>query len=263
MDFFAEPRNIVQVAGVGLAAMADYYPVLARAISGLPSDDPQARRALYARARTIVTEQLRSGGHAATVEVLREQAALEAAIGRIEAEALTARLSLNGKTAAPPAGRRVAIAPVERRVENTARSLSKILHAVQSEDTQSAGAPQQKAVNGATALSPAAESGAVVTSDDRNKKAASALGTAPSSLGTMLFDLTYVVAAFAFTAVIYIRCSVWVYQGIISTPIMLGVMAFTLALFVAPPAIIFRRTSRLPTIDMVLRFIHATSRRML
>lgn len=243
--------------------MADYYPVLARAISDLPSNDPQARRALYARARTIVTEQLRNGGRGATVDVLREQAALEAAIGRIEAEARSAMLPLNEKTAAPPAGRRVAIAPAERRVENTARSLSKILHAVQSEDTESAGEPQQKAVNGATALSPALESGAIVTSDDRNRrKAPSALGKAPSSLGTMLFDLTYVVAALAFTAVTYIRCSVWVYQGIISYPIMLGVMALTLALFIAPPAIIFRKTSSLPTIDMVFRFIHATSRRV-
>lgn len=244
--------------------MADYYPVLARAISGLPSNDRQARRALYARARTIVTEQLRDGGRSAAVEVLREQAALEAAIGRIEAETRPARLPLNGKTSAPLVGKRVAIAPAGRRIENTARSLSKILHAVQSEETESAGEPQRKAVNGTTALSPTLESAAIATIDDRTKtKAPSALGKAPSSLGTMLFDLTYVVAAFAFTAVTYIRCSVWVYQGIISTPIMLGVMAFTLALFIAPPAVIFRRTSRLPTIDMVLRFIHSTSRRVL
>lgn len=242
--------------------MADYYPVLARAISALPSNDPQARRDLFARARTIVNDQLRNGGQSAAVKVLQEQAALEAAIARIEAEAHAVRLRTNGKAAPVPVGKPAAIAMSERRVENTARSLSKILQAVQSEETPSA--PQRKAVDGATALSAAVKSAATATIDDRNNaKAPSALGQAPSSLGTMLFELAYVVAALAFTAVTYIRCIVWVYQGIISYPMLLGVMAFTCALFIAPPVIIFRKTSGLPTIDTVWRLIHATSRRVL
>ncbi|HEX3937981.1 MAG TPA: hypothetical protein VHX43_10800 [Xanthobacteraceae bacterium] len=243
--------------------MADYYPVLTRAISALPSNDPQARRDLFARARTIVNEQLRNGGRSAAVEVLREQAALEAAIGRIEAEARSARLHANGKAAAAPAGKRVAIATPERPVENTARSLSKILQAVQSDKGEPDGESHRKTVNGSMALSSAVKSAATLTMEHQHAKAPSALGKAPSSLGTMLFELTYVVAALAFTAVTYIRCIVWVYQGVISYPILLGVMALTLALFIAPPVIIFRRTSSLPTIDTVWRFIHSTSRRVL
>lgn len=244
--------------------MADYYPVLTRAISALPINDPQARRELYGRARTIVNEQLRNGGQSAAVEVLREQAALEAAIGRIEAEAQSARLHIAAKAAAAPAGKRGAIATPERRGENTTRSLSKILQAVQSEEMERASAPQRKAVNGTTALSAVIKTAAAATIDERKTaKASSALGKAPSSLGTMLFELTYVVAALAFTAVTYIRCIVWVYQGVISYPVLLGVMAFTCALFIAPPVIIFQKTSSLPTIDTVWRFIHATSRRVL
>ena len=229
--------------------MADFYPVLARAVSGLSAHDSQGRRDLYARARAILGEQLRQSGRGGAVDVLREQAALEAAIGRIEAETRAPRRAANGKPVAP-AGKETAIAIPERRADSTARSLSKILQAVQSDDADDRPA--------------AIKSPGVTPADAWNAtKAPSSLGRAPSSLGTMLFDLTYVVAALAFTAVTYIRCIVWVYQGIIGYPALLGVMAFTLALFIAPPVIIFRRTSRLPSIDSVWRLIHATSRRVL
>ncbi len=239
--------------------MADYYPVLTRAISGLPSNDPQARRDLYARARIIVNEQLRDGGRNAAVEVLREQAALEAAIGRIEAEARSARLPISAKAAAAPDGTRAAIATPDRRVENTARSLSKILQAVQSDKDDPGGQSHREAANGA--MVPSAAKSAVPT--HQHAKPPSALGKAPSSLGTMLFELTYVVAAVAFIAVTYIHCIVWVYQGVIGYPVLLAVMAFTCALFIAPPVIIFQKTSSLPTIDTLWRLIHTTSRRVL
>jgi len=246
--------------------MADYYPVLARAVSGLPCNDAQARRALYARARAIVGEQLRRGGRDTAVDVLREQAALEAAIGRIEAEARSSHTPNNGKAAVARASARRAIAPAEQRVENTVRSLSKILQAVQSHEAspQSALPSRQKPNNALRSPLPAIEQKNTAPTDRRSSTTTtSGLGQAPNSVGTMLFGLTYVVAALAFASVTYIRCTVWLYQGAIGYPILLGVMAFTLGLFIVPPMMIFRKTSNPPTIDSVWRFIYARSRGLL
>ena len=69
--------------------MADFYPVLARAVSQLPVDAPQARRDLYDHARGILIAQLRNRDpHVSVPEMMREQAALESAIRRLEAETL-------------------------------------------------------------------------------------------------------------------------------------------------------------------------------
>lgn len=246
--------------------MADYYPVLARAVCGLPSNDAQARRELYARARAIVGEQLRCGGRDTAVEVLREQAALEAAIGRIEAEARSSHMPNNGKAAVARASARRAIAPAEQRAENTARSLSKILQAVQSHEASAQSAPPswQNAKNALRSPLPAIEQKNPAPTDHQGSRTAtSGLGQAPNSVGTMLFGLTYVVAALAFVGVTYIRCTVWLYQGVIGYPMLLGVMAFTIGLFTVPPVAIFRKTSNLPTIDSVWRFIYARSRGLL
>ena len=40
--------------------MADYYPLIARAIEGLSNRSPDARRSVYERARAALTDQLRS-----------------------------------------------------------------------------------------------------------------------------------------------------------------------------------------------------------
>jgi len=248
-----------------MAAMADYYPVLARAVSGLPSNDAQARRELYAHARTIVGAQLRGGSRGTAMEILREQTALEAAIGRVEAEARS-QTRPNGRAAVRRAPRPSAIAPAEQRAENTARSLSKILQAVAPHDASGDGAlparRKPKSVIGsplpAIALKTASPAG-----ERSGRKATSGLGQAPNSVGTMLFGLTYVVAALAFAGVTYIRCSVWLYQGVIGYPTLLGVMAFALGLFIVPPMAIARKTSSLPTIDSVWRFIYGRSRGLL
>lgn len=238
--------------------MADYYPVLARAVSALSGNDIQARRDLYAHARAVVGDQLRRGGRGSAADILREQASLEAAIGRIEAEA-GSRAGTNREAAVPRPSRRPAAARAEPRAANAARSLSKILQAVELHEA-SAGSPltpQLQPKNVIRSLLPAIEqkkTGATV---------AQGLGQAPNSVGTMLFGLTYVVAALAFAGVTYIRCSVWVYQGIIGYPTMLGVMAFTLGLFIVPPWVIFRKTSTLPTIDSMWRFIYGRSRGLL
>ena len=68
--------------------MADYYSVLARAVLNLDTtDDPAARKELYERARRFVVAELRKQNPEISRQAIRrEQAALEAAVRRIEAE---------------------------------------------------------------------------------------------------------------------------------------------------------------------------------
>ncbi|MES2750339.1 MAG: hypothetical protein V4661_03100, partial [Pseudomonadota bacterium] len=69
--------------------MADYYPLIARAIAGLdPSAPGESRRALYERARTALIAQLRGVQPALSeAEITRERLALEDAVRRVEADA--------------------------------------------------------------------------------------------------------------------------------------------------------------------------------
>jgi hypothetical protein len=69
--------------------MADYYPLIARAISGLDPRAPgEARRALYERARTALIAQLRGVQPPLTEsEITRERLALEEAVRKVESEA--------------------------------------------------------------------------------------------------------------------------------------------------------------------------------
>jgi rubrerythrin len=71
----------------GASAMADYYPLIARAVAGLPQNTDAARRALYDRARNALVAQLR--GQTPTLrdsEIARERRALDDAIGKVETE---------------------------------------------------------------------------------------------------------------------------------------------------------------------------------
>lgn len=69
--------------------MADYYPLIARAIAGLdPSAPGESRRALYERARSALIAQLRSVEPPLTEsEITRERLALEEAVRKVESEA--------------------------------------------------------------------------------------------------------------------------------------------------------------------------------
>src|ERR1700748_163155 len=69
--------------------MADYYPLIARAIAGLdPSAPGESRRALYERARTALIAQLRSvDPPLSESEITRERLSLEEAVRKVESEA--------------------------------------------------------------------------------------------------------------------------------------------------------------------------------
>jgi hypothetical protein len=68
--------------------MADYYPLIVRAVSGLDKNTGENRRALYERARTALVNQLRSVEPALNEsDITRERLALEESIRKVEAEA--------------------------------------------------------------------------------------------------------------------------------------------------------------------------------
>jgi hypothetical protein len=88
--------------------MADYHPLIARAVAGLDDNTAEARRSLYERARAALVKQLRSTTPPLSEsDITRERLALEEAIRKIEAEqARRGRLERppRASTPAEPAG---------------------------------------------------------------------------------------------------------------------------------------------------------------
>ena len=94
--------------------MADYYPLLARAISALPENNGEARRTVYERARSALLAQLRGADPPLPdEEVTRERLALEEAVRRVETEYAAMAASSNGglRVSAVPSPERL---PLER-----------------------------------------------------------------------------------------------------------------------------------------------------
>jgi hypothetical protein len=82
--------------------MADYYPLIAKAVTGLEKSSGEARRAVYERARTALVGQLRGMiPPLSESEITRERLALEEAIRKVEAEAAR-RMRAEPKAEAKP-----------------------------------------------------------------------------------------------------------------------------------------------------------------
>ncbi|MGA7451929.1 MAG: hypothetical protein WBW73_11865, partial [Rhodoplanes sp.] len=80
--------------------MANYYPLIAKAISGLEKNTGEARRTLYERARSALVAQLRSvNPPLSESDITRERLALEEAIRKVEADAVR-----RARAGAMPAG---------------------------------------------------------------------------------------------------------------------------------------------------------------
>src|SRR5947208_2637644 len=68
--------------------MADYYPLISRAVAGLEKNNGEARRTLYERARGALLAQLRGVTPSLNEsDITRERLALEESIRKVEAEA--------------------------------------------------------------------------------------------------------------------------------------------------------------------------------
>jgi len=82
--------------------MADYHPLISRAVEGLGASSGEARRALYERARAALVAQLRAIEPALSeADITRERLALEDAIRKVEAESAR-KARAEPRPAAPP-----------------------------------------------------------------------------------------------------------------------------------------------------------------
>jgi len=85
--------------------MAEYYPLLAKAVASLPNSTLEARHAIYERARKALLGQLRAvQPPVPDADVERENQALDQAIARLEAEFAAPR-SLDVSSAPAPAAK--------------------------------------------------------------------------------------------------------------------------------------------------------------
>lgn len=103
--------------------MADYYPLIARAVAGLENSTGEARRAMYERARTALIAQLRGvDPPLSESEITRERLALEEAVRKVEAEAAqrarTERPKLEPKPDSKPDSKPEAEPRIEPRAES-------------------------------------------------------------------------------------------------------------------------------------------------
>src|ERR1700727_1721200 len=95
--------------------MADYYPLIARAIAGLdPSAPGESRRALYERARAALIAQLRSvEPPLSESEITRERLSLEEAVRKVESEAAQPAREASRGRASRRVGRWILRAPLQ------------------------------------------------------------------------------------------------------------------------------------------------------
>ena len=82
--------------------MPDYYPLIARAVSRLEKNTPEAHQDLFEQTRAILSDQLRNRQPPASdSEIMRERAALDEAIRKIESEIATESTPHAGSIGAP------------------------------------------------------------------------------------------------------------------------------------------------------------------
>ncbi len=161
----------------------DYYPILARAVSRLAINDAKGRREVYERAQTIVIGELRrQDPRKSAPEIMRELAALETAIRRVEAE------SLSNQTQAPEG-------PTAPHLTATSAAIA--------DDGNDIGVRRERLAGNEAKVRPApAQPKEIDTSKNRAEDATNDMGRMPELLGAMLVRTTFIVGMPAFIALI-------------------------------------------------------------
>lgn len=97
--------------------MADYYPLIARAVAGLKTNAGEARRSLYERARTALITQLRGvDPPLSESDITRERLALEEAIRKVESE-VARRVNIQSPRVEPTSRARPAVSRASAEAE--------------------------------------------------------------------------------------------------------------------------------------------------
>jgi hypothetical protein len=242
--------------------MADYYPVLARAVSRLSENNARTRNELYERARGIVLEELRKRD---PEKLAPEQAALEAAVLRLEAEAAAQQAPVRAAPAPPQAPARAAPAPSpappNRPPVNTAApAKTASRHVFGIFRTRRPGKPREKLPE-KPAPAPA-RSAQRAASDKRMPDPGEALGGALNSLTVMLYGTAFLVAVMAVTGVVYVRGLIWVAEGVVTYPVLLVVTATVFSLLIILPRAMFHSASTWTTFNFLSRLLYSASRRV-
>ncbi len=105
--------------------MADYYPLIARAVTGLEKNTGDARRMLYERAREALVTQLRGATPPLSeAEITKERLALEEAIRKVEADtARRLRMEAQAQSDAAAAARASELARAKEASQQASPSL--------------------------------------------------------------------------------------------------------------------------------------------
>jgi hypothetical protein len=99
--------------------MADYYPLIARAVAGLEKNNGENRRALYERARAALIAQLRGVTPALDEsDITRERLALEESIRKVEAEAARKFIDTPPRQPIAPKNRPIEARPAAADIED-------------------------------------------------------------------------------------------------------------------------------------------------
>lgn len=230
--------------------MADYYPVLVRAVSRLPDNNAQARHEIYQRARAIVLEELRKQD---PKKIPPERTQLEAAILRLESEC-AARERPAGKTPARPraAAGRDAPAPVAAPRRSSRSYFARLFSPPRPKEPPPRQKPQPQAP-----VPPRKAAQALPTAETTDE-----LGGMLNSLGTMLFGTAFLAAVLAITGVVYVRGLIWVDAGVIAYPVLLVLTAIVFILLIIVARAMFHSASALAALGFLSRLIYSTSRRV-
>jgi hypothetical protein len=98
--------------------MADYQPLIARAVARLAKNTSETRRIVYMSARATLSAQLQGGPRRDDFDITSERLALEAAIRKVEALCLRSALANSCPTKSAP---KAFCAPDSKRWEAVAR----------------------------------------------------------------------------------------------------------------------------------------------
>jgi hypothetical protein len=219
--------------------MADYYPALARAVSSLPDNNAQARKELYEHAQTILVEQLRrQDPQKSAQEIMRERAALEMAIRKVEARSRSAQTHTPNSPTLP-------------------RLIVVVEHDSNDIEPRRERLTQDRVTVWPTLVQPVT----IETSKKPAKNAAHDMGEMPASLGAMLIRTAFIAGMIPLIGIIYIRGLILVSENVIGYPVLLVATAGMLGLLFCLPLAIIRKAQIASGVGFLLGLSSSVLRR--